>query len=173
MEGRVLNACAGKTELPHDDEVIRNDKDESISADLHVDAAELSAHYPANHFNTIIFDPPWSVYQSNLRYEGRHVGREGVDIDLSELPVKIRGGRDKEQLGHARLAKEGFDYLLKPDGKVLELTFHGTCMPRRLGYERVERVIFDPVGEGKSVIGSVDQKQQTKLTDLNRVKNRV
>lgn len=160
LSGRVLNACAGVSVLNHTDEVVRNDARESIDADYHLDVAELASRFPEDSFDTIVFDPPWSVYQSNLRYDGYNVGKTNTDIptsiDLADLPMDLPGPDEKTQLGHARLAKEGFDYLLPAGGRVIELTFHGTCMPSRLGYDRVERVIFDPIGEGKSVIGSVD-----------------
>lgn len=164
LNGRVLNVCAGQNRLNHDAEIVRNDINPDRTADLHVDAGELAAHLEKHSFDTILFDPPWSLYQSNLRYDGEHVTKgTNTNIDTTELPFNIPDGREKTQLGHARLAKEGFDYLLKPGGKVLQLTFHGTCMPGRLGYNRVERAIFDPIGEGKSVIGSVDQKMQNDL----------
>ena len=161
MSGRVLNACAGKTELPHDKEVITNDKDESIDTDYSVDVVELAAVLEPESFDTIVFDPPWTMYQANMRYDGRHVTKEDIDIDVSELPQVV--GRDKKQVGHARLAKDGFDYLLKPGGKVIQLSYSGCCMPSRLQYKQVERVMFDPLGEGKTLIGSVDVKTQTKL----------
>jgi len=168
LDGRVLNACAGQTRLEHDGQIVTNDIDEDIATDVSVDVAALSGEFSPESFDTILYDPPWSNYQSNLRYDGRHVHKtvneREIEIDLDALPIEILGSREKEQLGHARLAKEGFNYLLKPGGKVLELTFHGTCMPARLGYDRLERVIFDPVGEGKAVIGSVDMKQQTNLS---------
>jgi len=161
MRGRTLNSCAGKTRLDHDSEVVTNDLDDDIQTDYSVDVAELSGKLSANSFETIIFDPPWSVYQSNLRYDGRNVTKGGeIKANMDELPVTIDDGGEKQQLGHARLAKEGFDYLLQPGGQVIEITFHGTCMPARMGYERIERVIFDPVGEGKAVIGSVDRKER-------------
>lgn len=163
-EGRVLNACCGETTLNHSGQVVRNDVDESHSADAHVDVAALSAEYDESSFDTIVFDPPWSAYQSNLRYDGHHVQKGNTefetDIDLRELPIDTPSPESKQQLGHARLAKDGFDYLCAPDGKVIELTFHGTCMPSRLNFERVERVIFDPIGEGKAVIGSVDENRE-------------
>lgn len=165
ISGRVLNACAGKSYLRHDGEVVRNDIEPKIEADLHVDVGELSAHFPAKSFDSVVFDPPWNVYQANLRYSGHHVhktadGRE-INIDLAALPIETPV--DKEQLGHARLAKDGFDYLLKPGGTVIQLAYTGACMPARQNYERVERVMFDPIGEGKTVIGSVDRKTQTDL----------
>jgi hypothetical protein len=161
ISGRVLNACCGKSKLPHDNDILRNDLDENIDADTHVDVAELPTCYERESFDTILFDPPWTMYQANMRYDGRHVTKGDIEIDASELPQVI--GREKSQVGHARLAKDGFDYLLKPGGKVIQLAYSGTCMPSRLQYKRVERTMFDPLGEGKTLIGSVDVKQQTSL----------
>lgn len=141
LSGRVLNACAGRSELDHSGEIVRNDADESIAADLHVDVAELRHHFDPSSFDVVVFDPPYSLYQSNLRYNGR-------------------------QVGHARVAKEGFDYLLKPGGVVIELGYSGSCMPRRLNYERVERCWFNTLGRTKDVLGSVDRKTQRTLQDI-------
>jgi hypothetical protein len=167
LQGRVLNVCAGKTELKHNENIVRNDIDPEIKTDSSVDVAALPMEYEQNSFDTILYDPPWSVYQSNLRYDGRNVHKENdgweTNIDMDKHPAEIEGGKEKSQLGHSRLAKEGFDYLLKDGGIVVEITFHGTCMPSRMGFDREERVIFDPVGEGKAVIGSVDRKAQTTL----------
>lgn len=161
LEGRVLNACAGKSVLDHDGEVLRNDLSDDVDSDYSVDVAELSAVLEQSSFDTIVFDPPWTLYQANLRYEGRHVHSTGdnlpTEIDVDRLPIDL--DESKSQVGHARLAKDGFDYLLREGGNVVQLTYHGTCMPNRLGYEQRERVIFDPIGENKAVIGSVDVKQ--------------
>lgn len=132
-EGRVLNACAGESRLDHDGEIVRNDSDPSIDADLHVDVAELRYYLDHDSFNTVVFDPPYSLYQSNLRYDGRNVG-------------------------HARAAKESLDKLLKPGGCVIELGYSGSSMPARLGYQRVQRVWFNLTGRNRDVMGSVDQK---------------
>lgn len=160
LEGRVLNACCGKSKLSHGDEVVRNDINEKREADLHVDVAELSIYFDENSFDTIFFDPPWSIYQSNLRYEGNHVRAtaDGISsrINIEELPLDI--DESKEQVGHASLTKRGFDYLLKPGGRVIQLSFSGTCMPSHLDYEQKERYMFDPVGEGRTMIASVDMK---------------
>lgn len=161
LDGRVLNACCGQTKLPHDGEIVRNDLDSSINADSHVDVTKLPTIHEPESFDTILFDPPWTMYQANMRYDGRHVTKGDIEIDAAELPQVI--GREKSQVGHARLAKDGFDYLLKPGGKVIQLAYSGCCMPSRLQYERKERVMFDPMGEGKTLIGSVDLKTQTKL----------
>lgn len=168
---RVLNACAGATKLtpPPDGEIVRNDANPDRDADYHRDVAELAAipELEAGEFDVIVFDPPWSLYQANLRYSGEHVTKEGVpEIDLSALPFETPGPEEKTQLGHSRLAKEGFNHLLRPGGIVIELTFHATAMPSRLGYEQIRRAIFNPLGEAKAVIGSVDRKVRRELTDF-------
>jgi hypothetical protein len=182
--GRVLNACAGWEHLTSDSTIVRNDLNESREADLHVDVAELAAHFEESSFDAILFDPPWSCYQSNLRYENNHVKKspnDGLDVEfeLRKLPEKVLDTKqadgsehlleaaqrgEKTQIGHSRLAKEGFAYLLKPAGKFLELTFHGTAIPSRLDFSKESRTIFDPLGEGKAVIGSVDKNTVTELS---------
>jgi hypothetical protein len=161
LDGFVLNACCGTSQLHHDSKVWRNDIDESIDADSHVDVARLAAEFESNTFDTVVFDPPWTLYQANMRYDGNHVSKGDVAIKMDDLPQDVK--REKTQVGHARLAKDGFDYLLKPGGQVIQLSYSGTCMPGRLNYERLERVMFDPLGEGKTLIGSVDKNVQTKL----------
>lgn len=168
---KILNACAGATKLtpPPGGEIVRNDANPDRDADYHRDVAELAAvpGLQSGEFDAIVFDPPWSLYQANLRYSGEHVTKEGVpEIDLSALPFETPGPEEKTQLGHSRLAKEGFDHLLRPGGVVIELTFHGTAMPNRLGYEQVRRAIFNPLGEAKAVIGSADRKVRRELTDF-------
>lgn len=169
---RVLNATAGQTHLRHPDppgEIVRNDSNPDRIADTHVDVAELANHYPENSFDAIVFDPPWSLYQANLRYDGHHVTKSNdgweTSIDLNTLPFELdlENQDERTQLGHARLAKENFDYLLKPGGIVIELSYQASCMPSRMGYEQIERTIFNPVGQYKPVIGSIDQNIQTGL----------
>jgi len=159
--GEVLNACCGKSKIKHTNQIKRNDINTEIDADTHLDVCELPREYGQNSFDTILFDPPWTMYQANLRYDGENVTKEEISIDVSKLPQRV--GREKQQVGHARLAKDGFDYMLRPGGKVIQLSYSGGCMPARLAYEKEQRVMFDPVGEGKTLIGSVDRKTQTKL----------
>jgi len=161
LNGNVLNACCGPTKLHYQGDIHRNDIDNEIDADTHIDVAELAGEFQQESFDTILFDPPWSLYQANMRYDGNHVSKGDTQIDMEKLPQSV--SREKTQVGHARLAKDGFDYLLAPGGTVIQLSYNGTCMPRRLQYEQVERTMFDPYGEGKTLIGSVDRKTQTKL----------
>lgn len=206
MKGRVLNACAGPTSLADyytDGQIIRNDINPTIEADLHVDVAKLASNFEENSFDTIIYDPPWSNYQSNMRYDGYMVHKKApegarkreISIDVRELPFTVPGERavntkedggrqlmlgeidetnnrkteeysieygnteeSKSQIGHARLAKLGFDYLLKEGGHVIQLAYTGTILPASLNYEQIVRVSFDPIGEAKTLVGGVDRK---------------
>lgn len=217
MDGRVLNACAGPTDLSEwytDGEIVRNDLHPDVPSDLSVDIAELACHFPANSFDTIVFDPPWTAYQSRMRYDGYVVHKAAdddlpvsqINIDMRDLPFKVPGedaiatadggaqltlGDDyedtstitdsastaageamseqydeyiqadeqKEQIGHARLAKLGFDYLLKPEGRIIQYAYTGSVMPAALDYKRLDRTAFDPTGTYRTLIGGVDEKQ--------------
>lgn len=202
MNGRVLNACAGPTSLDKwydDGDILRNDINPNIPSDVTADIAELALHFDANSFDVIIFDPPWTAYQSRLRYDNYHVHKSAnedlpmsqINIDVRELPFKVPGedavsngdtqqtldslgedppckpdtkypdyinpAEEKNQLGHARLAKIGFDYLLKDGGKVIQFAYTGSIMPSGLGYTQVDRTAFDPVGIYKTLWAGVDK----------------
>lgn len=135
---RVLNACAGKTELELDIEVVRNDIDSDISADLHVDVCEIADHFESGSFDTIIYDPPFSQFQANRSYEGREVGDDA-------------------------LAKRQFHELLRPGGRVIQMGYTTTCMPRSLGYQRRAAAIFNTLGRMNDYLGTVDEKQNASL----------
>ena len=133
LEGRVLNACAGKTMLDHNGEVIRNDIDEGRDADLHVDVSVIAEHFHPCSFDTIVFDPPYSAFQAKTKYEGRTVGK-------------------------VALAKRQFHELLAAGGRVIQFGFTTTNMPTSLGYEREEVAIFNTLGEMNDYLASVDKK---------------
>ena len=133
LTGRVLNACAGKTKLTHDDRIIRNDIDEDREADLHVDVCQIADHFEAGSFDTIVYDPPFSSYQSNTEYDGKTVGDEA-------------------------LAKRQFDELLADGGKVIQFGFTTTNMPTSLGYERKEVAVWNTLGRCNDYLSTVDKK---------------
>ena len=138
LEGRVLNACAGKTKLNHDDEVIRNDIDEDRDADLHVDVTEIADYFDRCSFDTIVFDPPFSQNQSNESYDGQMVGSDA-------------------------LAKRQFHELLKGGGAVIGFGFTTTNMPIALGYEREAVAVFNTLGRSNDYLASVDRKLHADL----------
>lgn len=132
LTGRVLNACAGRTKLVHDDRIIRNDIDEDRDADLHLDVCEIADELEAGSIDTVVYDPPFSQYQATRSYEGRDVGDDGV-------------------------AKQQFDELLRPGGRVIQLGYSTTCMPMNLGYPRRAVAVFNTLGRMNDYLGVVDE----------------
>ena len=133
LRGRVLNACAGKTKLAHDHEIVRNDIDEQRDADLHVDVCEIADHFEPESFDTILYDPPFSQYQASRSYEGKTVG-------------------------DSALAKRQFHELLRPGGRVIQFGFTTTCMPMELGYERREVAVWNTLGQMNDYLSVIDAK---------------
>ena len=133
LTGRVLNACAGKTKLTHDDRIVRNDIDEDRDADLHVDVCEIAQHFEPESFDTIVYDPPFSSYQSIREYDGKDVGDDA-------------------------LAKRQFDELLAEGGRVIQFGFTTTNMPTSLGYKRQEVAVWNTLGRCNDYLSTVDKK---------------
>jgi hypothetical protein len=140
--GRVLNACAGETSLGYDGEVIRNDVDTDRPADVHMDVHELPDEFGADSFDTIVFDPPWSGFQADDKYDGGDVN-------------------------WTRELKDGFDEMLRPRGRVIQLGYSAANMPRELGYRRDAAAVFAPPGRRKVFIGTVNEKRP-QLTEFNQ-----
>jgi len=132
LQGRVLNACAGKTTLAHDHEIVRNDIDEQRDADLHVDVCEIADVFDSGSFDTVVYDPPFSTYQSTRTYDGEAVGDDAV-------------------------AKQQFDELLRPGGRVIQFGYSTTCMPMELGYARQAVAVFNTLGRMNDYLGVVDE----------------
>lgn len=138
LQGRTLNACAGRTKLAHDHEVVRNDIDPDRDADLHVDVRALADHFEPESFGTIVYDPPFSENQANESYE----------LDDGEVVV---AGKDA-------IAKRQFHELLKPGGQVIQFGFTTTCMPAALEYERREVAVWNTLGRMNDYLSVVDEK---------------
>ena len=90
MGGRVLNACAGKTKLNHDGEIVRNDLNPERDADTHVDVAEIAAHFEPQSFDTVLFDPPFDETQAEDKYDGLHA--KDVYAALEQFRELVRPG---------------------------------------------------------------------------------
>ena len=138
LQGRVLNACAGKTKLAHDHEIVRNDLDENRDADLHVDVCEIADHLEAESFDTILYDPPFSENQATRSYE----------LDDGDAVVA----------GNDAVAKRQFDELLRPGGRVIQFGYTTTCMPMSMKYDRLEAVIWNTLGRSNDYLSVVDKK---------------
>lgn len=141
LQGRVLNACAGKTNLAHDHEIVRNDIDEDRDADMHVDVCEIAAEFEVASFDTIVYDPPFSENQASRAYELED-GQEVI-------------------AGNDAVAKRQFHKLLRPGGRVIQFGYTTTCMPVELEgdeYERVAVGVWNTLGRMNDYLSVIDVK---------------
>jgi len=151
LRGRVLNACAGKTKLAHDHEIVRNDIDETRDADLHVDVCDIGDHFDSESFDTILYDPPFSENQANRSYE----------LENGEAVVA----------GNDAVAKRQFDDLLRPGGRVIQFGYTTTCMPMALGYERRGVVVWNTLGRMNDYLSVIDEKPGELETEMRWFRN--
>lgn len=141
LEGRVLNACAGKTKLQHEP-VHRNDLDERRDADTHHDVTELDRHLPAECFDVCAFDPPFDPDQAAEHYDGHKVGRGPS------------GGIWK--------ARDALARLTAPGGRVLSIGWNSVGLQYKDGFERETVHLFQRV-QKPDVVLVVDRKIQLHL----------
>ena len=140
LNGDVLNACAGETQLSHSREIHRNDVNTDRPADTHHNLKELDQHLTGP-FDTVVYDPPWSVFQVNDKYEGR--------------------GQDT--IKQSTLMAKAIDNLIGPGGVVLGFGYTINMLPTSLGYDLKEVAVFTIPGPGKDFFGSVHEKKNMDL----------
>lgn len=131
--GRALNACAGRTKLDYEGEIVRNDLNPEIDADYHLDAVDLADHFGAGAFDTVIFDPPFDEEQAQAKYDGIHAG----DVCA---------------------ARQGFNEIIRPRGRVISFGWNSWGMRSFDAFERVETVLLQRGPLHRDVIVTVDQR---------------
>lgn len=133
---RVLNPCAGPTELETSATVIRNDIDESVSADYHSDARNIS-DVVEDEVDVVVYDPPFS--------KSRHVDTYG-------LPPETWPGYEP--------AIREFDKLLVNGGCLVQFGFSVSPIPQSLRdeYQLTDIVVLNQLGRMHDWIMSVYQK---------------
>lgn len=144
LDGRVLNACAGETQLRHPGGIVRNDVNDDRPADYHTDLRELPELLESSSFDTVVFDPPWSVYQVNDKYEGR--GQDTI--------------KQSTQMARA------IDELLTATGKALSFGYTLDMIPSSMNYTMAEAAVFTIPGPGKDFFGVVHQRENHTLTTI-------
>lgn len=147
LQGRVLNACAGKTKLNHDGEIVRNDLNPDRDADTQHDVAEIADHFESGSFDTAVFDPPFDEKQAETKYDGLHA----KDVYA---------------------ALEQFNELVRPGGLVICFGWNSWGMRSFGAFERVDTVLFQRGPIHRDVIATVDCRTSAMLaTDGGRSLN--
>lgn len=142
VDGRVLNACAGKTKLQKRGcEFVRNDLDDEIDAKTHVDVREIDDVYEPESFDAAILDPPFDPGRAAKLYEGFH-GQEYSN------------------------ARDAVGRLVRRGGVVVELGWNSWSLSDKDGWESVDHHIFRQASFKGDVHLTVDRKvnQQTLAT---------
>lgn len=140
LQGRVLNACAGETRLRHNDVVHRNDVNEERPADTHFDLKNLDAELDGT-FDTVVYDPPWSVYQVNDKYDGR----------------------GQNTIKQSTLMAESIDNLTDTGSRVLAFGYTMNMLPTSMNFELDEAAVFTIPGPGKDFFGACYTKRNMTL----------
>jgi hypothetical protein len=133
IHGRVLNACAGRTKLDYGGEIVRNDLNPEIDADLHLDVVDLAEHFVAGSFDSVIFDPPFDERNAETNYDGMHAGE-------------------------VYAAYHAFNELVRPGGTVLAFGWSSWGMRSFGAFERVDTVLLQRGPIHRDVIVTVDRR---------------
>jgi hypothetical protein len=144
LDGRVLNACAGQTQLNYDGSIVRNDINPEIDADYHTDVRTLPDVLEAESFDVIVLDPPFSERQSTITY----------DREDDTLPTVTELARV-------------VDALLIPDGRVIRLGYTTTLMPPGKEYALEEVAVWNTLGRQHDWLGTVAQKPDNETTSAS------
>lgn len=142
LDGKVLNACAGKTQLNHEP-VHRNDLDPERAADTHHDVAGIHQRL-TDTFDVIVFDPPFDPDQAEEHYNGHKVGRGPS------------GGIWKARRSLAHLTDIG--------GRVLSIGWNSVGLQAQNEFEREAIHLFQRV-QKPDVVMTVDKKVQRRLDE--------
>jgi hypothetical protein len=142
LKGRVLNACAGQTELNHDGEIVRNDLNPECDADTHHDVAEIADHFVTGEFDTVIFDPPFDEKQAETKYDGLHAKDVYAALDQ-------------------------FQQLVGPDGLVITFGWNSWGMSSFGAFEREETVLFQRGPIHRDYIATVDRRTSATISVKN------
>jgi len=145
LDGRVLNACAGRTQLTHNGRIVRNDINPEIDADYHVDVRDLPHILEAESFDMIVLDPPFSERQNTTTYD-----------------------REDETLPTVTELARVIDALLKPGGRVIRLGYTTTFMPPGEEYLLEEVTIWNTLGRQHDWLGTVAQKPDNETASATR-----
>jgi len=138
LQGRVLNATAGKTRLRHNGEIVRNDLNPDIDADYQHDVQTIDEHFASRSFDTVILDPPFDAVQSEKRYEGFHA---------------------KE----VTAARQACAELVDVGGRLIEFGWNSHGAGAWDGWTREELHLFQRGPVLADVIGTIDKRVQTTL----------
>lgn len=129
--GKTLNLFAGKTKLKVDE--IRNDINQKISADFHLDAYDFLNQWQGDKFDTVILDPPYSLRKAYEKYDGKYMGSRYTRI------------------------KDLIPSVLNVGGRVIALGYNSIGMGIQRGFQKVAVCLVCHGGDHNDTICVVDE----------------
>lgn len=145
-KGKVLNLFAGKVKLNVNE--FRVDIDKNCPVDYYGDAFEFVNDWKGDKFDTIVFDPPYSLRKSREKYEGRYIGK---DTKIKDVLHKI----------------------LSPNGRVINLGYSSTGMSKKRGFTKVAICLVCHSGNHDDTVVTVEDKDLIGIVELADTLQRV
>jgi hypothetical protein len=134
---------------------ITNDINPNTTAQYHLDAvdfvAQLKKDYPDQHFDGMLFDPPYSTRQISEHYQS-------VGIKASQLDTSNRF--------YTRIYNPAMD-LIKIGGYVISFGWNSNGMGKVRGFEKVEILLVAHGGQHNDTICTVKQRVSYPQQELN------
>jgi hypothetical protein len=131
VEGVVLNLFCGPTLLSVPE--VRNDLDESMPADYHVDALQFVETWKGELFGTVLLDPPYSYRKSMELYNGK------VTSPLNAL-------------------KDAIMKVLSPNGVVITFGYQSVSMGRLRGFIQEHLLVMSHGGAIHDTIAAIERR---------------
>ncbi len=133
-KGKVLNLFSGRTKLNIDE--IRNDLNEEMPANYHMDAFKFVNYWYENKYNkfdTIILDPPYSLRKSMEKYNGKIVSQ-------------------------FRKIKDILPSIINDNGIIISCGYHSTCLGKSRGFKKEHICLIGHAGSYHDTIVLVERK---------------
>lgn len=137
LTGDVLNLFGGVVRLPR---AVHNDIETRhlLDGDINRDAYDLSLWTDlSGHFDTVVFDPPYSAHQRVVSY--------GL------------AGRRQQCVSHAR---DVVEYVLKPGGRVISLGWNSTGMSVGRGFSKLDLLVVNHGGSHNDTLVLLEKRDE-------------
>jgi len=121
---------------------VTNDVEPKRDVDYEFDALEPDAirdHFGTDpQFDTVVFDPPFSIYMGVRKYDGNWTGEDAML---------------KDQLAD----------IVKPGGRVFSFGYNTCGLGDKRGFEKQTAIIWNHPGRNNDTLSIIEQKKTTTL----------
>lgn len=131
---------------------VRNDLNPDAPAEFHMDALEFLRAQPSNHYDGVLYDPPYSMRQASECY--KTYGKERFTANVTNMRYWSQ-------------CKTEIARILKPGGKVMCFGWNTMGIGMKRGFE-MTRVLMVPHGGSRNdTIATVETRLPSAQADLS------